>query len=493
MANWDILIIDPIILVAGIVALSVMFFLEKIKGKTLIFYLETILIWIANTVLTKFMAKNISTSIGLEVNDITFTIMVVMCCALVAIIFKPLATYLTGRGKSRRIWMWVAYGTSLVTLVMFFFNKNFDNTIIYFISIILVGFSMSSSSLYYLFSNEQHYYRVNSLGVGFVVAICIAFSTFCGSFLTGIQNEVGNDNSYFGIITLCLVFVIIAAGLGFIKKENHTLVKAFSDDVLADLQKTKKSTLIWAAFAIFIVSLSEQLTHGIFDQMTIAFLMKENNIANANIIAALNSADTYIYGFIAIFGYFTYQFMKNVGIKFYNLACGFLAVAFVAIEAFARSGILIICLNILSTFCFTQIMYSLFATAIFQNYRRQGVPVTGYFAASIQAGVFVDGLIENLVIKNKVSIFNKYNTINSIIENYDANNYQSDFDGFNTCLTAVCCVAICLTLIAVVILYFIANNLFAEYSDLKQALIFQKANYRKSISNRAKTPVDFGK
>jgi hypothetical protein len=59
-------------------------------------------------------------------------------------------------------------------------------------------------------------------------------------------------------------------------------------------------------------------------------------------------------------------------------------------------------------------------------------------------------------------------------------------------LTAVCCVAICITLVTILIWYFRSSNLLAEFIDLKQALINQKNTYRKSMVDRAKTPVDFG-
>jgi hypothetical protein len=184
--------------------------------------------------------------------------------------------------------------------------------------------------------------------------------------------------------------------------------------------------------------------------------------------------------------------MRVIGIRFYTLVCAFISVICISIQSFLSSGVWIVVINAVTALMFSQILFTLFSIAIFQNYRRHNVPITGYVAAATQGGIFIDDLVENILIKNKVSIFAKYNTINSIIHNYDANTYRSDYDGFNTMLTAVCCVAICITLVTILIWYFRSSNLLAEFIDLKQALINQKNTYRKSMVDRAKTPVDFG-
>jgi hypothetical protein len=493
MANWDLLILDPIIFVLGIGSLVVMFILEKIKGRTLLFYLEIILAWIANGILVKILAGDLEKAINLNVSDTTFILMLIFGAAIFAIVFKPLATFITGKVHSRRLWMYVAYVTTLMALIFLMFNKSGMWIGFYFAAVILVAFSMSSSSLYYLFSNEQHYYRVNGLGVGYVVALTMAFATFCGTTLTAVNTHLNTNLAYYLLLAFGMVCVGLAVALSFVKKEKGSLVASFETATISTLIHTKTSSIVLLVVMALLISAAQQLTHGLIDKMFVAFSLAHHGYSGANIVATVDSIDVLITGLTVIIGYYLYRFvMRVIGIRFYTLVCAFISVICISIQSFLSSGVWIVVLNAVTALMLSQILFTLFSIAIFQNYRRHNVPITGYVAAATQGGIFIDDLVENILIKNKVSIFAKYNTINSIIHNYDTNTYRSDYDGFNTMLTAVCCVAICITLITILIWYFRSSNLLAEFIDLKQALINQKNTYRKSMVDRAKTPVDFG-
>jgi hypothetical protein len=117
---------------------------------------------------------------------------------------------------------------------------------------------MSSSSLYYLFSNEQHYYRVNGLGVGYVVALTMAFATFCGTTLTAVNTHLNTNLAYYLLLAFWNGFVSDWLWLFRLsRRRRDRLVASFETATISTLIHTKTSSIVLLVVMALLISAAQ--------------------------------------------------------------------------------------------------------------------------------------------------------------------------------------------------------------------------------------------
>jgi hypothetical protein len=154
--------------------------------------------------------------------------------------------------------MWASVITSLGALIL---SQCYANEIYPIVVLVvlafLVAFSLSSQSLYYLYANEQFYYRIFPIFSSIKVGTIIALATFVGSYLLALNSSVqgflfeGPDANMNYLFGFCYGFLAISLGLSFFKRENASYVQGFDGFQLAKLKPYRPKILVYLILLAF--------------------------------------------------------------------------------------------------------------------------------------------------------------------------------------------------------------------------------------------------
>ncbi|WP_338971753.1 MFS cation transporter [Spiroplasma endosymbiont of Panorpa germanica] len=486
---WDLIFLNPILIVVALVSIFFMLKNEKTDLKRKLIYLEIFLFWFAAALIIKVVTWETSLHLVFENSNLFFTLIVFFGINFVAIIFKPIATLVTGKLKSRRLWYWISNATlfmgAILALLNFAILKE-PNFITLYFSLILIGFSLSANTLHYLIVCEQTFYRLNPIGSTITVASMMLFGNFIANYTFALVSIY--QVSYQVQTLLCLVIIasVLAFGLSFVYKENSNYVGTFSFQFRSELDSFKYIYVIYLSLATFVIVFISEISGGLFfEEYLKIILVNHSKISTIEIYLRLNQSLYYLPQIF--FGYLIYKMvLPQMGYKYHfitNLLC--LAI-WLSIIGFLKNPIMIILFQFLITMAVAQIFYGLFALAVMWNYRIQNFPVTGIVASSgILATFICEGVIRSLQ-KNKVWIFNYDSDIQSLVDNPDLKQIQDHyFVAWNIGMSILAS----LTMVLILIFYFTIDKVLSNYVDVRQAnLDMIKLNHSQTLQ-RAETRI----
>lgn len=487
-SNWDLFILDPILIFIGILILSFMFYKEKISIKSLIFYIEIILFWAGMAILTKHLSREFLQN---TLDNISFTILMFFSSVFIGIILKPIATWLTARINNRRIWIWISYATAMIGILLLIVNNYNHFLWINIITSILLGFSISSNTVYYLFLNEQFYYRINPVGVTWTVAIAMLFASFLGMYINDLNIAIWKNNLPISLI-IGFIFTATSLGISFVKKENKDFVGSFEKSIREQYPPKDIPIFFIMCLMSILISVANSLVSGNTIKMFIAILYIRSEEKD-QIIMFLRLFE-YMFVFVSvIFGYFIFRYIfKSLGYKYTLLTNAFILFIVYTLFAFIHNGTAYIILNMFAGIAYFQIIYGIFSISVFWNYRIVNIPITGYVSASVLLGKYVVDNTESLLVNNKVGPFKICNNLNWIFENKNLirQDFDTYFDAFNDMVTITSSIAALIILVVILILYLSSNRLLRDFSNFKLAMTTMKNNYKKNIIDKTKLSVE---
>ncbi|ASZ09323.1 hypothetical protein CK556_03135 [Mesoplasma chauliocola] len=490
MLNWDLFIVVPLIIVLGFAILYVIYKKNKFEKKLFWFYIQTLIVWLVVAILTQENTNLMSNVFEKSPPAIVVALLIFGSSMLFAVFLKPVATWLTGKMKNRRIWIRAAILTSIVAALLLLIPEN-NTTLFKFVIIfqaVILALSISSQSLYFLFLNEQKYNKLFPLKVSFSVGLVITFSTFIGNWIFNLNTLA--DNKFWFLNAFCIILLIFGGILSFKNfGENPNKIGEFKIVLKEELIKFSKSTLI----KLIVLTLIMGIIYG-FVQSPIfkMYFVAHFKITN-NDIEWLHSLDrkyqaVFIFGQFAL-GFFLYKFLlPKVGVK--NLIMGLILISGVTllISTFVINNIWIIIANLLFGSSYFVLFYMWFAFAIMWNYRAsKGTPVTGYIASALILGQFLVITVFNSIIYTKTGLFT-YQSINSIINETNMENIIQ-FEKNITQIIKITCASlffingIYLFLTVIWIDQVIAE--FVDYANIRQIFSeYEKQSIERKINSR---------
>lgn len=427
MKNWDLIIVAPVVIILGFVFLYFIYKKQNFEKKLFWFYIQTLLIWIINAILVQ-ENSNVLTQVFEKTPPAAIIVLLFFSSAMFfALLLKPLATWFTGKIKNRRIWIKVSIFTSIFASLLLLIPSN-DQAWFKFIIILqalILAFSISSQSLYFLFLNEQKYNRLFPLKVSFGIGFVITFATFIGNWIVNINTMT--DRSVILINSLCILALLVALFISFKTiEENPNKIGEFKLVLKEELVKYSKSTLI----KLIVLTLILGIIFG-FVQLPIfrMYFIANSKIENDN-IDWLKTLDRK-YQAIFLFGQFVIGFalykifLPKIGVK--NLVFGLIIISGITllVSTFIINSIWIIISTLIFGAAYFTLLYMWFGFAIMWNYRAsKGVPVTGFIASALILGQLLVLFVFNSIIYTKTGLFT-YQSIQAIIDETNINNVIS--------------------------------------------------------------------
>lgn len=429
MFNWDLYVLDPFFILLGIFFLALLFRNEKEQKGHLLFYVETLLIWIVNFIIVKNFYNKLDNAY--QLSSTTMIILSFFASStLLTIILKPLATWITGRLHHRRIWMWAGVATTLTAvMVSHFYAQSMPNVLVFAILGVLIAFSMASQSLYYLYTNEQFYYRMFPVFTSIKVGSLIALASFIGAFgftlnhtVQGHYFPVPNFNGHY-LFGVCYVLLAVSFGLTFYKKEAPRYVKSFEPDLIKIFKPYQTKILIY----LMLLALFWGMMYGLINSKVLDFFfvarLRSANYSVQGIASLLSLMNSFYFVPTFVFGYFFYNYVYKHLDTFQTTFFLFLMMALASVlAAFTRSWIVILLVNLLFGLALSQMFYLLFGFAMMWNYRTS-VPVTGFVASGALTGTFIVEVTVFILRTLRAGIFSDFMSVGEIAEAPDLSGY----------------------------------------------------------------------
>ncbi|ATQ35733.1 hypothetical protein MENTO_v1c06010 [Mesoplasma entomophilum] len=417
MNNWDLIIVVPLIIILGLAFLYFLYKKQNFEKKIFWFYTQTLIVWVTNAILIQ-ENSNVLTDAFDKMPSATVVVLLLFGSSMLfAILLKPFATWITGKIRSRNIWIRASILASILASLLLFIPSN-DAAwfkVIIILQAIILGISISSQSLYFLYLNEQKYNRLFALKVSFAIGFVITFATFIGNWILNINNFVTDKIIVLNIVTviLLLLSLLISFKNG---SENKNKIGEFRLVLKEELIKYSKSTLV----KLIILTLILGIIYG-FIQSPIfrMYFVANSKIGNDNQkwLEALDRKyqALFIFGQFVI-GYTLYKIMlPKIGVKNLIFALIVISGLTLLISTFVINSVWIIISNLIFGSAYFVLFYMWFAFAIMWNYRAsKGIPVTGFIASALLLGQFLVIFIFNSFIYTKTGLFT-YQSIQSII------------------------------------------------------------------------------
>lgn len=509
--RWDLYAMDPALILVGLIVIVYMVFQERLSWKWIFFFGETILYWFANGVLAKWNANLIgvfqgaSSTLG-SMSPVIITLILFATGAFMAIILKPLATWSTGMAHHRRWWMYGSIAATALALVFTFVNAGWFEAkalriVFFFITGLLLGMSISANSLYFLFANEQFYYRIAPALTGALISVTTLFGTFAGNYAMEIDNVMRPDSAFGtnGANIHLIVFIVSMCFLGisslliFLNKENPETVRGFDFEVLSQLPKYSKKVIWTMIISLIGISAFYALTQSslVTDFIETKLMLRGSSYEEST--AWVRAFGTFDIVPQIILGYFIYKYItKNVGFKAMMMGAIPLTMIACVILVFTANPYAFIFLNLVIGIVTSQIFFAYFSMAIMWNYRSHGFPVTGFASASNSVGPFVVNTIINELRFKKVGIYKDYTNLKNLDINkandlHQLQSFNKSADDVTTILFAA--IVVCLV-VAELWIYFTAKNVFADYLDIKTANANLRKLLRVDTNKKIETRVD---
>ncbi|AUB31359.1 hypothetical protein [Spiroplasma floricola] len=484
MQDWDLKILFPLLFIACIISMVFLCMKEKLQKGAFLWLVQIILFWIA----AGFMGNQIKNQIS-SLNSISFIIASVFTTSFFLIILKPLATFSTGILKNRKIWIQIS---SLIMIILLFFICLFNLPVWALIIVsLLFSFCLASSTLFYLFLNEQSFYRIYILPSIWITFIFITFSTTFGIYLSNLNIVIGNSSNSSNISLLVILILMICSGfaLSFLSKENKNMVQTFDQEILEDIPKKNNALFLIIYLLAFLLTITSAINNSLFIKLYIALNLKNLNFNNEGIRMWLRINDfAYLIPTIiaSVISYkLLRKFFEQKYLVFLNM---FVLFAIYTAMAFVQNPFIFIVLNIIAGICFNQIIYSLFSACLFWNYRAKRNPVTGFYGSAMFASYFIVDSVQSTLADLKVGVFKNFSNLDELLNSkFDFQTSLKEFDDISTIIMSISCVMI---LIAILIFYFMNNKIFADYSNYKIATQNLKILIKKRVITKTKTKLD---
>ncbi|AHI53638.1 hypothetical protein SSABA_v1c02260 [Spiroplasma sabaudiense Ar-1343] len=483
--NWDLLILNPILIVFSLISIFFMLVKEKSSFKTKLIYLEIFAFWfgvgLIIGVITNYLQPN-----GIFKKSLPFAILLFFGINFMAIIFKPLATFITGKIKNRRLWFWIANITMLLSIIFLVINlKILDqiNYLLLYLTLILTGFSLSANTIHYLIVNEQTYYRLNPIGSTITVCVVMLFGNYLASYLVSFSDLFYNKKIETIAIIIAIIMVSCSLGLSFIKKENKNLVGNFSIEIRNELGQFKIIYLVYLSFFTFMIMIISEISGGIFLEEYLKLLLlsnKQNSSSQTFLYLRIIRISHYIPQILL--GYWIYRYIvPQIGYKYHFMTSLLVISISLSIICFTKIPLLILIFQFIITLAIAQVFYGLFALSVMWNYRAVNIPVTGIVgSAGILAIYICDGVFKTLQ-NNHAGIFNYDNSISSLMINPQIDALKNTYsDVWNVVIASM----VGLSLLMILMFYFTIDKVLNNYKNINEANLTMKTLERKSLINK---------
>ncbi|ATI74206.1 MFS cation transporter [Mesoplasma florum] len=424
MNNWDLIIVVPFVIVLGFLFLYFIYKKLNFEKKLFWFYMQTLIVWVMNAILIQENSNILTDTFHNTPPAIIVVLLLFGSSILFAILMKPLATWITGKIRSRNIWIRSSIIASIVASMLLLIPLN-DSAWFKFIIIlqaIILAISISSQSLYFLYLNEQKYNRLFALKVSFSVGFVITFATFIGNWIISLNNFLTDKLIILNIfVIICLLIsLLISFKIG---TENKNKIGEFRLVLKEELIKYSKSTLV----KLIILTLLLGVIYGFVQSPIFRMYFVTNSKINNNDVEWLSTLDRkyqalFIFGQFAI-GYTLYKILlPKIGVK--NLIYGLIVISGIAllISTFIINPTWMVISNLIFGASYFVLFYMWFGFAIMWNYRAtKGVPVTGFIASALLVGQFLVIFVFNSIIYTKSGLFT-YQSIEAIIAETNIDN-----------------------------------------------------------------------
>ncbi|AVP49281.1 MFS cation transporter [Williamsoniiplasma luminosum] len=498
--NWDLLIIKPIFIFIGVFLIFFLAKKEKENKFWWLFYLETLAIWIVNgfVVRLNLLQVGIATMNMTTIAMIMFTIFA--SSYLIGIILKPLAVWLTYKVQNRRVWMWMGIMTTFLALILAstFINQQPPIWILV-ISTLLIGFSISTQTLYFLLPNEQFYYRLfpifTSLKMGMVTSLGGYIGIFLFDFnilLSGFQEvSISNLHNVSFALVVTAMFLLIGTSfiLSFFNLERTKFIDAFESNIRKELQPYNKKILFLIVLAAFWLGTISGLIQNNLINLTIAGSLKQNGYSESFIysLVSFNHDAFLVPGFL--FGYLLYRiFFKKMTITQTLLVLFVVSGIFAIVASFTNSWEIMIFTNFIFGISISITFYLLIGYSMMWNYRNKGLLITGFVVAADMMGLFLVQIILTIIKSSLFADFGQITSIQSIL-NADANTistFLTKTDGFLSIIYAIVFALIAFYCIFILLWF---KQFLAEMNDIRKGTLKMAVIEKKIMITKIKEKI----
>ncbi|ATZ18857.1 hypothetical protein ESOMN_v1c04750 [Williamsoniiplasma somnilux] len=492
--NWDLFLLDPLFIIFGIFLIWIMAKKEKNERTWILFYISTLLIWIANG----FVIKTSTMQLGfIETNSSTWlTILGIFgASTFFAMIFKPLATKITSKIKSRRIWIWAAMASTIISLILIMiFNDSSQQIFITIVCGILVGFSLSSQLLFLLIFNEQAYYRFFPLKTAVKIGALTSLGTFIGGWMLSLNLAFQNSNFWTEKIninitgSICIFLSLVSLILNLFVKENKYFIGEFELEVKNQFITYSKKTLIILLITVFSLGLIFSLTQASFIDLYLAAVLKEMHFSKDQIYQIIRIYKEWYIVPQFLVGYLIYNFVyKKIGPKHIMIISIILTSLLSLILAFVHNPFVFVIANFFLGLCFTQCLYILYGMSMMWLYRVKSIPITGIVGTAILAGPFIFETII-LVLKNlNIGFFTKFKTIQDVLNNLE---HQTLLNDANSVISILFSIIFAFSMGYLFWVIFFGDAFLGEYKKYGEIVIKVKNVERNFILNKIKRKME---
>ena len=410
--NWDLYLLDPLLLLFGIFSVIFIVYKERLSLKWIAFGIETILFWVACGIITQWNTAQLGWKVFST--PVQITLLFFGTSTLLLVVLKPLATFLTGRIHHRRAWMYLAGIMLFLAMIFTFVNKNGASITLFVIIAIFLAFGLSANSLFFLFENEQFYYRAAPTLSVTLISVFILFGTFFGTYLAGLEINLTQQKSGYNhvvLYSLTSLFLVLSALFSLVNlKEDAHYVSGLDNQLLTELPQFNWKILAWLMGVVFVFSLIFATTQSDLVTTYLATRLLKRNFNLMKISAFLRTYQVFFTAPQFLFGYLIYKFfIEKFGFR--SLMITSIGICFMAliVSLFADEPIVYLIFNFFLGMGSVQIFYALFAMAILWNYRTRGIPVTGLVSAGQTFAQFIINTIIKALKLKGVGIFKLIN------------------------------------------------------------------------------------
>ncbi|WP_148285807.1 MFS transporter [Spiroplasma diminutum] len=460
---------------------------EKLQKGSYLWLAQIVLFWIA----AGFIGNQLKNDIEIQknLNSINFIVLSIFSTSLFLIILKPLATFTTGIFKNRKIWIQIS---SVIMIFILIITSISDLPLwLTIIIIMLFSFSLASSTLFYLFSNEQNFFRIYTLPSIWITFVFITFSSSFGIYLSNSNLVYKNNGFSISLIVILSILVVLGFAISFLSKENKNLVQVFDEEILNKLPQKNNMIFLIIYLLGFLITLTSAMNNSIFIKLYIALNLINFDLNEEQVNLWLRINDFVYLVPTIITSIISYKLLRKVIEQKYLIFISmFILFGTYTAMAFVPNPFIFIALNILAGICFNQIIYSLFSACVFWNYRAKRNPVTGYFGSAMFGSYFITELIENFISGKKIGIFKNFTNVDELLDKWKNIEQSSKTeilimsDNISTIIMSIACVLI---LASILLFYFTSSKIFADYSKYKIATQNLKILIKKRVMTKTKT------
>ncbi|ASP28590.1 hypothetical protein SCORR_v1c08180 [Spiroplasma corruscae] len=488
MKNWDLIIMLPILFAMCIFTLIFIVLKEKIKKRQVLFLTSIIFFWMIVGYLSNKTFNTLPTT--LEVEKSEFIFLIIFGTSLFLIFLKPFATFITGIIRNRTSWLKVSYAI-IFTMVLILTIVGEKTNIYYFIFMsFMLSICIASSTIYFLFYNEQYYYRIYVLPATWIVFSFITFGTTLGLYLEELNTIVIGKTFNYSILGISM-FIILCLFIftSLFIKESRNLAGVFDKEVIDLLPKKNNLNFFMIYLIVFLLSITSSLNNSMIVKLFIGLNLRDYQLDYNQVFSFLR-AFNFLYTVPSIIvSYFIYKFvLKYLGQKYLIFTSLFLIFGMYTILAFTTNPYVYTFTNIFTGILMNQILFSLFSLCIMWNYRSPKNPVTGFFGTSFFGAKFLIESTEKIVGFYNKGVFHNVNKISDLETLLVVNStLLKEFDVATTLIMSFSCMLI---LICILIFYFRNNSMFADYTSYRNATRNLKNLLKKRILEKAKTKIE---